>query len=160
MSAKTIKTRIQQKHDIEANWIKAVAFIPMLGEIIVYDVDETYNYERIKIGDGKTVVSALPFLVEQAHNDLDSHNIIAKSEDEITNLSAKKPSGTLISYTGESTGGSYEKDTLYMVTDNGTKKVGGETIKFTSADAGKILMVGDDGNIVVQMIPFAEEAEF
>lgn len=56
-----INTRIQQKHDIEANWIKAVNFIPKVGEIIVYDIDDSYNYERMKIGDGETNVNDLPF---------------------------------------------------------------------------------------------------
>lgn len=61
MSEKTFNTRIVHKHDTEANWLKAVNFIPKQGEIIVYDIDGTYNYERFKIGDGKTSVSALPF---------------------------------------------------------------------------------------------------
>ena len=61
MSEKTLKSRIVHKHDIEANWLKATNFIPKQGEIIVYDVDANYNYERMKIGDGKTVVSSLPF---------------------------------------------------------------------------------------------------
>ena len=60
---KEMKARIVHKHDIEANWDKAVNFIPMQGEIIVYDIDENYNYERIKIGDGQTVVANLPFTV-------------------------------------------------------------------------------------------------
>ena len=54
-------TRIQHKHDIETNWNKAVNFTPLAGEIIVYDNDETYNFARIKIGDGVTKVSDLPF---------------------------------------------------------------------------------------------------
>lgn len=63
---KEMKARIVHKHDIEANWNKAVNFIPMQGEIIVYDIDENYNYERIKIGDGQTVVANLPFTVSAA----------------------------------------------------------------------------------------------
>jgi len=61
MSEKILNSRIVHKHDVEANWLKAVNFIPKQGEIIVYDIDDTYNYERFKIGDGKTLVSALPF---------------------------------------------------------------------------------------------------
>lgn len=64
MAEKKIKTRIQQKHDIEANWIKATTFVPMAGEIIVYDADSTYTYERFKIGDGSTTVSNLPFVTD------------------------------------------------------------------------------------------------
>lgn len=62
MSEKTLNNiRIVNKHDVEANWLKATNFIPKKGEIIVYDKDFTYNYERFKIGDGSTVVSSLPF---------------------------------------------------------------------------------------------------
>ena len=46
--------RISHKHDIEANWNKAVNFIPLDGELIIYDPDENYDYTRIKFGDGKT----------------------------------------------------------------------------------------------------------
>ena len=53
--------RVINKHDTEANWLKATNFIPKQGELIVYDKDSTYNYERFKIGDGSTVVSSLPF---------------------------------------------------------------------------------------------------
>ena len=63
---KNINSRIQHKHDIEANWNKAVNFIPIQGEIIVYDIDETYNYERVKIGDGTTKINDLPFIDIQA----------------------------------------------------------------------------------------------
>lgn len=61
MAENSLKTRVIHKHDIESNWALAVNFIPKQGEIIVYDRDDTYNYERLKIGDGETVVSALPF---------------------------------------------------------------------------------------------------
>lgn len=67
MAEKKIKTRIQQKHDIEANWELATNFIPMAGELIIYDVDANYSYERFKIGDGLTNVNSLPFTIN-AHN--------------------------------------------------------------------------------------------
>ena len=57
----TFYTRIQNKHDIEANWDKVTNFIPLAGEIIVYDADENYNYSRIKIGDGITLLKNLNF---------------------------------------------------------------------------------------------------
>lgn len=59
---KEIKTRIQLKHDIEANWNTTPSFIPLLGEIILYDIDDVHEYERIKIGDGVTNITNLPFL--------------------------------------------------------------------------------------------------
>ena len=58
---KNMNTRIQHKHDTEANWNKAVNFIPKAGEIIVYDIDENYNYSRFKIGDGVRTISNLEF---------------------------------------------------------------------------------------------------
>lgn len=61
---KEIVSRIVHKHDIEANWKKATSFIPMLGEIIVYDIDASHGHERFKIGDGKTAVNNLPFQVD------------------------------------------------------------------------------------------------
>ena len=75
-----INTRIQLKHDIEANWQKAVNFTPMQGEIIIYDIEIDangntlalpegrtipYTYERMKIGDGKTNVNDLLFTQEK-----------------------------------------------------------------------------------------------
>lgn len=54
--------RIIHKHDIEENWKKAVNFIPKKGEFIIYDIDNNYDYPRLKIGDGETIVSDLPFI--------------------------------------------------------------------------------------------------
>lgn len=50
----------------------------------------------------------------------------------------------------------YKKDTLYMVTDDGAKEVGGETIKFASEDKGKFLVVGEDGSIVAESMTIGE----
>jgi hypothetical protein len=52
--------RIILKHDIEANWAKA-SFIPRAGEIVIYDIDDNHNVERMKIGDGVSVIGKLPF---------------------------------------------------------------------------------------------------
>lgn len=71
---KTLNTRLVNKHDVEANWLKAVNFIPLQGEIIVYDIDENYNYERFKIGDGATNISALPFVEDIFKNNLNIKN--------------------------------------------------------------------------------------
>ena len=62
MAEKNLNSRIINKHDIEANWVKATNFIPKQGEIIVYDKDDNYNYPRVKIGDGVTTIVALPFI--------------------------------------------------------------------------------------------------
>lgn len=62
MSEKILKGRLVQKHDTAENWSKATSFIPKQGEVIIYDKDSSHNYERMKVGDGTTVVSSLPFI--------------------------------------------------------------------------------------------------
>ena len=74
-----ILTRICNKHDLEANWQATTNFVPLQGELIIYDreigldgelleipVGRTtpYAYERLKIGDGITPVNELPFIDE------------------------------------------------------------------------------------------------
>ena len=56
MANKTYQSRIVQKHDSSANWAKATNFIPLKGEIIIYD-----DLNKIKIGDGTTKVNDLSF---------------------------------------------------------------------------------------------------
>ena len=65
---KTMKTRVQLKRDTEANWNLAgpkensTGFIPLEGEVIIYTPDATHNYSRLKVGDGSTNVTLLPFI--------------------------------------------------------------------------------------------------
>lgn len=76
MNPKTFYSRQQQKHDVEENWLKAVNFIPMQGEIIIYDVDEMHSYERMKIGDGYLNVNALPFFASDISSTQVLHNLL------------------------------------------------------------------------------------
>lgn len=69
MANKTFQGRIVQKHDTKANWDKATNFVPLKGEIIIYD-----DLKKIKIGDGATKVGSLAFI-----NDLDTLAAIAKT---------------------------------------------------------------------------------
>jgi hypothetical protein len=80
MAQKKITTRIQNKHDVEANWIVAGnnGFIPLAGELIIYDKDDSHDYRRFKFGDGVigtdgnvtgTNITDLPF-VGTSWNDL------------------------------------------------------------------------------------------
>lgn len=67
MSQKEIKTRIRHKHDLEVNWQKAVNFVPLAGELVIYDkeIDSSGNVtkpERIKIGDGVNNINDLAFV--------------------------------------------------------------------------------------------------
>lgn len=61
-----MKDRILIKHDRASNWEKAINFIPLAGEIIIYDgviLNKEYiEQPRLKIGDGIHKVSELPFL--------------------------------------------------------------------------------------------------
>ena len=93
-------TRVIQKHDIEANWLKATGFIPLEGEVIIYDAEvagdelpagreERITHARMKIGDGVTLVSNLEFVNKyadvatlagyagMAEQDGEGHNIVA-----------------------------------------------------------------------------------
>ena len=73
-----MKERVTLKHDIAANWAKAVNFIPLAGELVIYDgVVENGKYieiPKLKIGDGKTKLADLPF-VETANVTNDTNYI-------------------------------------------------------------------------------------
>lgn len=56
MSIVQYNARITQKHGTEAEWNAAADFVPLQGEIIIYD-----DLNKIKIGDGITTVVNLPF---------------------------------------------------------------------------------------------------
>lgn len=60
-----IKTRIQSKNGTEAEWDLATNFIPLKGEVVIYNTDEENIFPRIKIGDGETPVTQLPFANEE-----------------------------------------------------------------------------------------------
>jgi hypothetical protein len=61
-----MKERIQIKHDIAANWAKAKNFIPLPGELIIYDgiIEDGIYIEqpKLKIGDGIHKLAELPFI--------------------------------------------------------------------------------------------------
>lgn len=66
-STKTIKGRISNKHGTEADWYAAGTantasrFVPLPGELIIYDPDAVYTEIRTKFGDGQTPVHLLPW---------------------------------------------------------------------------------------------------
>ena len=64
-STKTIKGRISNKHGTEADWYAAGTaanpFIPLPGELIIYDPSTIGGQPRTKYGDGQTPVHLLPF---------------------------------------------------------------------------------------------------
>ena len=87
MSA-TVNARIQIKHDTTENWNNAVGFIPLPGEVIVYDDYETKTYTveeygetvtktalipNIKVGTGNAYVQDLAFVDEKTRDILMTH---------------------------------------------------------------------------------------
>lgn len=60
MANKTFQGRIVQKHDTKANWDKATNFVPLKGEMIIYD-----DLGNFKIGDGVNKVGDLEFAVKK-----------------------------------------------------------------------------------------------
>lgn len=73
MATNTIKTRIQLKNDTEENWNKAINFVPLKGEVIIYSGDDAHPFCRLKVENGITTVSNLPFIYS---NTLDKELII------------------------------------------------------------------------------------
>ena len=133
--------RIVHKHDVEANWLKATNFRPKQGEIIVYDRDNTYNYERIKVGDGETLVSSLPF-VDDAVN--------SKIVTLVGDKSVSEQVSTAINQATADDFGIYVQDAepanavagdIWVDTANDPSFIVPNLPEVTDADNGKVLMV-------------------
>lgn len=144
MASKTLKTRLKQKRDSSANWAKATNFIPLAGEIIVYS-----DLNMIKIGDGTTKVSALPFLKGDNAGDLANYvpytgatkdvNLGEHSEtlkNLIINGSAKLNGGfePIKTYTFHTTGEYGVDYTLYIYSINGGSADSGSEAFFGRLD--------------------------
>jgi hypothetical protein len=84
----TINTRIKVKRDTTQHWNEAIGFIPLQGEIIVYEdyetktylleqdgqtVTETVNIPNIKIGNGNAYVQDLVFVDQKTRELLMEH---------------------------------------------------------------------------------------
>lgn len=83
-----INTRIQLKRDTTENWNNAVGFVPLPGEIIVYEdyevktytveeygetITKTVNIPNIKVGTGNAYIQDLAFVDEQTRDILMAH---------------------------------------------------------------------------------------
>ena len=95
-----VNARIQSKHDTTAHWNAARGFIPLPGEVIIYDDYETKTYTveeygqtvtktvqipNIKIGTGNAYVQDLAFVDEKTRqilldhiNDQEVHTTLAE----------------------------------------------------------------------------------
>lgn len=79
-----IESRIQFKRDTTENWNNARGFIPLAGEVIVYNdyktikreingVVKDVNVPWIKIGTGNAYIQDLPFVEEDINDRLMEH---------------------------------------------------------------------------------------
>lgn len=138
MSEMKLDARIKMRHDTEANWLLAINFIPLFGEIIVYDVDSTHDNPRIKIGDGVTIVNNLPFLSAES-----SYNKYIWVGSDVPN-----DSSYVIWIDPQSGGGaSFEEDGLTFV--GATYANDGITIQSGSYDNGGLTVGAGGGGIPV-----------
>lgn len=132
-----LKGRVQNKHKTEAEWYLDVykaagstelrddPFIPLNGELIIYDPDSVYTERRLKIGDGVTNVVTLSFyqgnpaeLLTESKKVVSAINEInSKTVDKITDISFT--SGTISSVANEGDGIYWEyKETEIQVGDD------------------------------------------
>ena len=124
--AKTIQTRVQHKHDIEANWLLATNFIPLAGELIIYDVDDNHPKIRAKIGDGETLLSELPWALDEAALETATNNKLTELEADILDILNEK-----VQVTGIWVGTKAEYDTL-----NAEDKIAAGTVVIITDDNG------------------------
>lgn len=83
-----LDVRIKSKHDTTANWNNARGFIPLAGEIIIYDdyetktwteqeygetVTKTVNIPNVKIGTGNAYVQDLAFVDQDVRDMIINH---------------------------------------------------------------------------------------
>ena len=64
-----MRARVSQLHRTEAGWNKLPDFVPIQGEFIIFDPDKQHKYARLKIGDGTTKLTDLPFFIDSAIDD-------------------------------------------------------------------------------------------
>ena len=128
-----LKTRVINKHETQEDWEKAVNFIPLLAEIIVYDTDSTHTQARLKIGDGKTNVNDLPFMIDKTE--------VALKTD-ILSLD------TTLSVEGSAADAKAVGDIIVSKQDSIT------------GTEGQFVVIGADGKPTVKTIPSAEGVNF
>lgn len=162
MAEKTLSTRIIHKHDVESNWLLATNFTPKQGELIVYDIDSNYSYERIKIGDGAQNVNALPFVNDALRTELiakinsvdDKVDVVGGKVDTLSTLvgdtAVSEQISTAIDETTADDFGIYVQSQeptdavagdIWIDTANDPSYMPPTLPEITEADNGKVLMV-------------------
>lgn len=137
MAQKTIQTRVRMKNDTEQNWSKAINFIPLDGEIIVYDTDSNHPRPRIKIGDGVTSVNNLPFL----STDVTGVKGAAESEYRTGNINITKDDIGLNNVDNTTDAAKPISVAAQAALDNKVDKVGGKQLStndYTTAEKNKL----------------------
>lgn len=71
-----IKARTTHLHKKESDWNTLRDFVPMAGELIIYDIDDINRTIRFKFGDGVTRLIELPFVASQSGSSPDMPSII------------------------------------------------------------------------------------
>lgn len=122
---KTLKTRVKMKHGKESEWALATKFIPLIGEIIVYDVDNNHTSPRFKVGDGLTNVNNLKFVNQDELAKITTlgDELLAVKKDYVPNTRTinSKPLSANISLTASDVGAAASSHThSYLPLSGGT----------------------------------------
>ena len=143
MANKTFQSRIVQKHDTQANWEKATNFIPLKGEIIVYD-----DLNKIKIGDGSTTVVNLPYSTTTNYNDLSNKPTIGAGT-----ITIQKNSTKIDSFSVNATANKTINITVpTKVSDLNDDVIDGNYLPLTGGDIiGSLTITENTGNSQLQL---------
>ena len=138
----TINCRLISRHDTEKNWLtKNPSFIPYQGEIIVFDTDNSYSYERFKIGDGVKNVFELPFA-----------NSLSQSEIDSTIQDSLKDGNYSIN--ADTLGGISSSE--YALTEKVVTSVNGQVGDVTISTGGVTSVNGQDGAVTIPVLKYAD----
>jgi hypothetical protein len=72
MQEPKMRARVSLLHKTEAEWEildSTQSIKPFAGELIIYDPDDKFDYARLKIGDGHTLLKDLPFFIDSSIKD-------------------------------------------------------------------------------------------
>ena len=152
MTEKIFNTRIVQKHDIESNW-NLVSFIPKQGELIIYDADENYNYERLKIGDGVTDAANLPFV-----NDIQIPTKVSQLENDSNFISEEQVKALVESLNSDKALRFYCIEDVTIITNGVSITYPANSnveVKFLDTDVFEIIPTSDNSILSLNAFPGA-----
>lgn len=79
---KYFNVRVKLRNDSHENWEnKAQDFTPFDGEVVIYDINENYPIQLLKIGDGVHKIGELPFI-----NDLTQYYTKIEIDEKVTEI--------------------------------------------------------------------------